>query len=326
MEKTRRCLVTGATGVVGVPLVRELVERGHQVKVLVRRDIQPGSFPASVEIVRADLAEVEAVKLAAGGAEWIFHLAAKLHINNPSADLGREYKETNVEATARLLDSAKQNGAEKFVFFSTICVYGAGDGANIFDEQSEIKPEGFYAETKAEAEKLVLAERFGVALRLAAVYGSRMKGNYLRLLAAIKKGRFLFVGDGNNRRTTIHQQDAASAAIVAAEKAAGGSLYNVTDGQVHKFTEIVAAMSEAVGRKKPSVHLPFTPINFGLGLAEDVGNLLKIKSPVNRALLEKLLEDIAVDGSKIHRELGFTPQFDLQSGWRETVRNSGAQK
>lgn len=323
---TRKCLVTGATGVVGVPLVRELVGRGHQVKVLVRGETAPGLFPNSVEIVCGDLANFDAMEQATDGAEWVFHLAAKLHINNPNDDLRREYEETNVTATGKLLELAKKNSVEKFVFFSTICVYGAGDGKNVFNETSEIKPEGFYAETKAEAEKLVLAEDFGVALRLAAVYGSRMKGNYLRLLEALRKGRFFFIGDGKNRRTTIHQQDAVEAAILAAEKASGGSVYNVTDGRIHEFTEIVAAMCESVGKKKPNLHLPLAPISLSIGLAEDVGRLLRVKSPVNRALLEKLLEDIAVDGGKIQRELGFKPQFDLSKGWRETVSVNGLRK
>lgn len=304
---------------VGLPLVNELVKRGHHVSVLVRGKVAPRLFPPAVEVVRGDLADADALKQAAEGAEWVFHLAAKLHINNPGADLRREYEETNVAATARLLELAKQNDAEKFVFFSTICVYGAGDGKKVFDETSEIKPEGFYAETKAAAEKLVLAEDFGVALRLAAVYGSRMKGNYPRLLRAVAKKRFVFIGDGQNRRTTIHQQDAVNAAILAAERAVGGQIYNVTDGKIHRFSEIVAAMSEAVKQKPPKLHLPLFPIRASIGAAEDVGKLLKIKSPVSRALLEKLLEDVAVDGAKIQRELGFEPKFDLTSGWRETV-------
>lgn len=318
-EISRKCLVTGATGVVGVPLVRELVKGGHTVRVLARGDAPKNWFPKNVEIVAGDLANVDAIEIAANGAEWIFHLAAKLHINNPSADLQREYEETNVAGTARLLELAKKNKAEKFVFFSTINVYGASDGIKIFDESDRLNPIGFYTETKAAAEKLVLAEKFGVVLRLAAVYGSRMKGNYVRLLESLRKGRFFFIGEGSNRRTLIHQQDAAAAAILAAEKAIGGSIYNATDGEIHRFADIVEAMSAALGKKTPALHLPLAPIGLGIGLAENLGKFFRVKSPVNRALLEKLLEDVAVSGKKIQNELGFRPQFDLAAGWRETV-------
>ncbi|MEP6923416.1 MAG: NAD-dependent epimerase/dehydratase family protein [Pyrinomonadaceae bacterium] len=320
--KSKNCLVTGATGVVGVPLVRELVAQGHRVKVLARGGVAADLLPANVEIVRGDLNDVSALIKASAGANWIFHLAAKLHINNPGTDLRREYEEVNVQGTARLIEAASKQNVEKFVFFSTINVYGASDGSKIFDESDKIAPNGFYAESKAAAEKLVLAEKCGIVLRLAAVYGSRMKGNYVRLLKALRRGHFFFVGKNSNRRTLIHQQDAARAAILAAEEAIGNSIYNVSDGNVYAFSEIIAVMSEVLGKNTPKLRLPLMPIGLGVGLAEDLGKLFKIKSSINRALLEKLLEDSAVSGAKIKRELGFHPQFDLTAGWRETLAKS----
>lgn len=317
--KPKICLVTGATGVVGVPLVHELVKNNHAVKVLARNAVETDLFPEDVEIVSGDLNEVAALEKAANNVQWIFHLAAKLHVNNPAADLSGEYQETNVVGTEKLIAAARKNNVEKLVFFSTINVYGASEDPRIFDERDKLVPKGFYAESKAAAEKLVLAEDFGIVLRLAAVYGSRMKGNYVRLLAALRRNRFAFVGAGQNRRTLIHQQDAARAAVTAAERAAGRSVYNATDGAVHPFTEIIAAMSEALGKKNPKIHLPLSPIYLGIGFAEDLARIFGIKSPVNRALLEKLIEDVAVSGDKLRDELGFRPQFDLTSGWRETV-------
>jgi UDP-glucose 4-epimerase len=325
-QQAKKCLVTGATGVVGVPLVNELVRLGHRVSILARGAVAENLFAKSVKVVRGDLANQAALEEAAAGANWIFHLAAKLHISSPNEKLRQEYRRTNVEGTRRLLDLASSNNAEKFVFFSTINVYGASRAGEVFDETSELNATGFYAESKAEAEKLVLAaenpggEKIGVCLRLAAVYGSRMKGNYVRLLEAVRRGRFFFVGDGGNRRTLI-QQDAARAAILAAENAAGGEVYNATDGAVRTFREIVEAMSAALGKETPRLHLPAAPVRFGVGAVESFGNLIGLKSPINRALLDKLLEDAAVSGDKIRNDLGFRPQFDLRNGWREAVAN-----
>ncbi len=303
----------------GVPLVTELVRRNHDVKLLARNNVPPNSFPEQAEIVYGALEDENALRKAADGAEWIFHLAAKLHISNPDARLSSEYQKINVEATAKLLDLAQQNNAEKFVFFSTINVYGASENGDVFDETSRLNPHGFYAESKAAAEKLVLQKDFGVVLRLAAVYGSRMKGNYVRLLNALKKGRFFFIGQGSNRRTLVHQLDAANAAILAAENAFGSSIYNVTDGEIHSLKEIIEAMSRALGKDTPKISLPLAPIRFGIGLSEKIGKLTRIKTPVNRILLEKFLEDTAVSGLKIQRELGFVPQFDLKKGWQQAV-------
>ena len=325
-RKQHKCFVTGANGVVGLPLARELRGRGFAVKVLLRDESQRALFDRETVVVKGDLSDAAALETGCDGTDFVFHLAAKLHINNPAADLRGEYDETNVAGTARLLAAAQNNNVAKLVFFSTINVYGASDGGAVFDENSNLNPNGLYAESKAAAEKLVLAarrndggEQFGVVLRCAAVYGSRMKGNYTRLLDALRRKRFFFVGDGANRRTLIHQEDAARAAILAAETARGGSIYNLTDGQIHTFAEIVAAMARSLNQSLPRLKIPRAPVSLGVNLAETAGNLIGVKSPINRALLDKLLEDIAVSNEKMRRELRFTAQFNLLEGWRETV-------
>ena len=316
---SKSCLVTGATGVVGVPLVRELLRQDYRVRILARSSDAGKLFPAAVEVVTGDVNDQSALEKCVAGVDTVFHLAAKLHINNPNSELDRKYIKTNVEATIELLKLAKLNAVKQFVFASTINVYGAGDGVCTFDETSPINPLGIYAQTKAEAEAAVLSEDFAVVLRLAAVYGSGMKGNYVRVLKAVRSKRFFFVGDALNRRTLIHHDDAARALILAAEKAAGKSLYNATDGGFYSFQQIVLAIAQAVEVKIPTRRVPLAPVERIIDFVEIVERLSKIKFKINRQTLEKLLEDVAVDGTKIKRELGFKPEFDLIRGWQEAV-------
>ncbi len=319
----RMCLVTGATGVIGVPLVRDLLDRGHKVRILARSPIKSELFGGPVEVSLGDLRDFDAVQRAAEGVDWVFHLAAKLHINDPGVESGDEYNAINVEGTGNLIEAA--SGATKFVFFSTINVYGPGLPGEIFDETSDPHPLGVYAESKAKAERLVLAaqnaegQNIGVILRLAAVYGSRMKGNYVRLTEALRKGRFFFIGKGDNRRTLVHYSDVVQAALLAADKAVGGSVYNVTDGSVHTMNAITASICHALGRKVPRLHFPLLPVKIGVAGVETAATALGVKPPVSRSLLGKLVEDIAVDGSKIQHELGFRPRFSLESGWEEAI-------
>ena len=325
MTTPRKCLVTGATGVMGALLVHELVREGHRVAVFVRNEGDADQFAGQVQVCRGDIRDAAAVRRATVSVDWIFHLAAKLHINDPSINSRDEYFAINVHGTELLLDAAREHGAEKFVFFSTINVYGPGQPGQTFDETNDPAPMGIYAESKSTAEKLVIEARgcegnnIGVVLRLAAVYGSRMKGNYVRLADAIRRGRFVLVGSGENRRTLVHQSDAARAAILAAETAVGGSIYNVTDGSIHTLNQIIEAISAALGKSPPRLSVPVTPVRAGLAAAEGLARALRITPPVNRNLLEKFLEDIAVDGGKIRRELGFQPQVDLQAGWQEAL-------
>ena len=62
------------------------------------------------------------------------------------------------------------------------------------------------------------------------------------------------------------------------------------------------------------------------GILEDAGRMIGFKSPVGRATIDKYTEDITVDSSRIQTELGFKPQFDLLTGWRETIREKNGFK
>ena len=146
-----------------------------------------------------------------------------------------------------------------------------------------------------------------------------MKGNYLRLVRTIRKGMFYRIGPGTNRRTLVHEQDVAKAAILAARQASAGSVYNVTDGSVHTVRDTLDAIAAAAGRPLLPGHVPVAPIRFVAGAVEDALRLVGRRSPIGRATVDKLLEDVAVSGERMQTELGFRPAFDLAAGWRQAL-------
>lgn len=316
----RTALVTGAAGAIGSTLVERLLEKGYAVRALVRAESKT-LLPAGVEVVRSDITDCGSLQKAVAGTETIFHLAAKLHINNPAQALKDEYYRVNVEGTNCLARAARAAGARRLIFFSTINAYGNSRPGQLIDEDEPLRPDSLYAETKIEGEKIVLAEApEAVVLRVAAVYGPRMKGNYPRLVQALRRRRLALIGDGSNRRTLIHTLDLCDAAIAAAEQErAAGQIFNVTDGSVHTMREIVAAIAAALGRRPPVFHLPARAARIAAGLMEDGWRVVGRRAPVNRATIDKLTEDIAVSGSKFQRCLGFEPRFDLEAGWQQTI-------
>lgn len=314
-----RVLVTGATGAIGPSLVQHLIAEGQQVRILAHRPERSELFKA-VACIQGDICNRSVLQAAVANVDTVFHLAAKLHINDPLPDLRAEYERVNVEGTRALVEAACRAGVQRLIFFSTISVYGPGQPGRSFDETSPLNPDSWYAETKARAEQIALAALPCTVLRLVAVYGPRMKGNYVRLLRALQRGRFVMVGDGRNRRTLVHVEDACAAALLAAEHpTAVGQVYNVSDGQVHTLSQIVAAMCRAFGKSPPRVHLPITPVRWMVGALEDSFGLLGKRAPIGRATLAKWTEDIAVSAEKIQRHLGFRPRYDLLTGWRDTV-------
>jgi UDP-glucose 4-epimerase len=155
----------------------------------------------------------------------------------------------------------------------------------------------------------------GTVLRLGAVYGSRIKGNYERLTQALARNRFIPIGNGLNRRTLVYDKDVARVAVLVAEHPdAAGRIYNVSDGGFHTLNEIVAAICAGLGRKPPRFSVPIGPARFMVGLMEDAFRLVGRKSPIGRDTIDKYTEDIAVSSQLIQEELGFVPKFGLKTG------------
>ena len=250
------------------------------------------------------------------GGQVVIHLAALLHIVNPTPDLRQKYERINIGGTATVVEAAIKAGVKRIVLFSTIAVYGPSDGC-VRNEMSPTHPDTFYAQTKLAAEQIVVNARgadgqpLGTVLRLGAVYGSRIKGNYERLTHALARHRFIPIGSGLNRRTLVYDKDVGRAAVLAvSHPAAAGRVFNVTDGTFHTLNEIIESICFVLGRKPPRLSLPVGPIRTLIRLIEKGCNAIGLKPPVTRE---------TVDSSLIQKELGFVPQYDLKTGWEETV-------
>jgi nucleoside-diphosphate-sugar epimerase len=315
-------LVTGAGGALGPILVRDLLEQGRAVRALCRRAPPPGLLPREAEVLVGDVSRVEDAAAAMRGIRQVFHLASLLHVANPEPSLKDAYEAVNVEGTSHVVAAAKAERA-RVIFFSSIVVYGPTRGTSV-DETSSPRPVGLYAETKRRAEEVVLASGVpAVVLRLAAVYGSRMKGNYRRLAESLRRQRFLPIGHGENRRTLIHEEDVSRAALLVAERPeAAGQIFNVTDGEIHSMRQIIAAICAALGRPEPRWSIPENFARLGAVLADAVFSAFRRRSGY-ADLVDKYLENMEIRGEKLQRLLGFRPLFDLESGWRQALGLSG---
>lgn len=328
MSKKKTCLVTGATGAVGPSLVWHLVEEGYQVRVLIRPESDIRLLPEDIISIIGDINDQERVARAVSGADYVFHLAAKLHINNPDPSLLTEYERINVAGTETIVDASAAASIQRLIFFSTINVYGTSQDGDILNENSPLKPGSIYAETKTKAEKIVLNARresdgkaFSTVLRSAAVYGPQMKGNYTRVVRGLKQGWFYPIGKSINRRTIVFDQDLVRAAVIAATHPDSVSeIFNVTDGHIYTLKEIMDAICIGLGKRPPRFHFPLLPFRAAAYLLELSFGLFGKRSPITRDTIDTMLEDRAVSGDKIHEELGFKPNITLGAGWGLTVK------
>jgi nucleoside-diphosphate-sugar epimerase len=326
MSKNPLILVTGATGAIGPFVVKAFHDAGHSVRTLSIDSPSAGVWPADIETRLGDITDTSVVQVAMESVDAIVHMAALLHIVNPPSELREIYERINVGGTATVVKAAVTAGVKRIVLFSTIAVYGPSYGC-VLDEKSPTHPDTFYAQTKRSAEQIVLhaknadGQALGTVLRLGAVYGSRIKGNYERLTHALVQNRFIPIGNGLNRRTLIYDKDVGRAAVLAvSHPVAAGRVYNVTDGKFHILNDIIESICSALGNKPPRLSLPVGLSRVSAGLLEKVGRSIGLKLPAIRTMIDKYTEDIAVDGGLIKKELGFVPQYDLKTGWEETIQ------
>lgn len=325
MPNKKLVLITGASGTLGPTVVKTVLEKGYRVRTLARNPIPKGFFPDEVESLTGDIVDANAVRLAMLNVNVVVHLAAMLHINTPTPAQRKLYKKINVGGTSTIVDAAVREGVKRIVYFSSVAVYGRSNGS-VLNEASPTAPETEYARTKLAGEGLILGSKgedgsaIGTVLRLGAVYGPRVNGNYQTMIRALAHGKFVPVGDGLNRRSMIYDQDAAAAATIAGlHPGAAGRIFNMTDGRVHTVKEIIFEICNALDRKPPRFFIPALPARIAAGLCEDCARFLGIHPPVTRAAIDKFAEDLAVEGKQIQKELGFVPKYTLNTGWREAI-------
>ena len=324
-------LVTGGGGALGPPVLRAFTEAGWSVRSLSRSEAIPLGAGRAVDHVQGDIRDEPLVRQAMQGVDVVVHMASLLHVTDGANERAAEYRDVNVHGTEVVVGAAGDAGVARIVFTSSICVYGSFR-KGLLDEESDLDPDTPYAETKREAEQVVLKGKGevsvpeGVVLRLAAVYGPGIKGNYFRLARAVSRGRFIAVGGGANRRTLVFEEDAARAIVIAAtHPKATGRVYNVTDGDYHTVAEITKAIADAFGRPTPRWAVPLSLARVVVAALESGSSALGRKPPMSRATLEKYTEEIVVSGRRMRSELGFEARCDLAEGWRRTASGMRAE-
>jgi nucleoside-diphosphate-sugar epimerase len=317
-----RALVTGGTGFTGSHLVRRLLARGGEVRVL---DTTPGLFADELRglgahITLGSVTDAALVDRLVAGTDAVFHLAAAFRqINLPDA----AYRTTNVDGTRHVARACLAHGVRRLVYCSTQGVHG--DIKQIpGDETSSIAPEDSYQETKYEGELAVWeVARQGLqatVIRPMAIYGPGDPGRFLMLFRAARRGRFLMFGDGETFYHPCYIDNLVDAFELAAEAPkAVGETYLIGDDRYVSLNELVRAVGASLGQDVRIVRLPFAPLWWTATLCEAVCRPLGVEPPLFRRRADWFRQNRAFTIAKACRELGFVPRVGLDEGLRRTA-------
>jgi nucleoside-diphosphate-sugar epimerase len=311
--------VTGANGCIGRALIARLSapDSGfHEVRALVRRPAF--GLAEGVEQIVGDLDDLDALHTGCRGADVVFHAAAKVHDAQATPE---ECHRVNVLGTGRLLDACDPDRPPRLLHFSTVAVYGESTPAEGLRETAPVRPATPYARSKAAAEELIdtWADSVGavaVSLRVATVYGPYDRGNLLRMLDAIERGRFVLIGGGRNRKSLVAVDNVAAAAAAVARAGSAlvaGQRIVVADPEPYPLRTIATAMCRALGdaRRPPSVPL---------SLARLLSRLLGPRSPMTVDQAQRLAAHTVYLPGQLTRIASYRPVTDLDAGLSDVVR------
>ena len=299
-------LVTGGAGFIGSNLVRGLLERGDDVRVL--DNFSTGNRAnlegLDVEIVEGELRSYERVHNAVRGTEIVYHLGALGSVPRSVQD-PLTSSAVNIEGTLNVLLAARDESVRRVVFSSSTSVYGSTRQLPT-KEDSPPDPISPYGVAKLAAERYCISfsrvyESFeSVVLRYFNVFGERQSpfSQYAavvpRFVTAIAAGETIEIhGDGAQSRDFTYVGNVVDATVRAGgADGASGEIFNVAAGSPASVNTIADTIGEILGKPVERTHLP--------SRAGDI-------------------RDSWADLSKSQRVLGYAPEIALADGLRRTV-------
>jgi nucleoside-diphosphate-sugar epimerase len=245
-DPNKTILVVGGAGYIGTILVSKLLAHGCSVRILDNllygdEAIRPFLTHSNLEFLKGDCRNIQDVVRAMNNVGSIIHLAAI--VGDPACAAEDENAfQINYAATRMMLEIAKGNGIQRFIFASSCSVYGASD--NLMDEESVTEPISLYAETKLNSEHALLESKSATfhptILRFATVFGLAPRPRFdlvvnLLTAKAIQEG-VITIFNGDQWRPFIHVDDIAEAILLtlfAHVEAVSGEILNIGDERLN---------------------------------------------------------------------------------------------
>jgi dihydroflavonol-4-reductase len=316
-------LITGGTGFIGSRLALEAGRRGWAVAVLGLANTPAESRnigllrEAGIEVVLESLAEMGKLRRLLGGRAVVYHLAAAQHETNVPDE---HFWELNLRCTERLLDACVEARVGRFVYASTMGVYGSRTG--VLDEATPPSPDNIYGVTKLAAEQAVLARCADIPVaiaRIAEAYGPGDR-RLLKLFRGLKRGYFPIIGDGRNRHPLIYSDDLVDGLLLLGEHpAALGETFVLAGDEQPTTDELVRIVAAVLGREVPRIKLPLAPFVLAAALSEGVLRPVGVKPPLYRRRLDFFRRSLELSNTKAAQALGFRPSTRLAEGVSRTA-------
>jgi nucleoside-diphosphate-sugar epimerase len=289
-------LVTGADGVIGSDLVRQLLSRGWRVKAMTRRaGGAPRQQDSRLQVVHADMRDHASLLAAVRGVSAVVHLAAA------KAD-ERESEDVNVGGAQRLVAACHAAPCRRVINLST--------------QSAKIVRRGVYAHTKAKADEVFRRSGLDVTILLPSIVYSEAKGGVFgAILTFIQRLPVVPVlGNGKWISAPVHVSDVSAAIISCLENDATiGRQYDIGGPELLAFDELIDRIGLSIGARRPKLHIP---LEISLLCARLLALLPRPPITVSNVLGSN--QDTHIDIGPARRDFGFNP-LPLSTGLQRSL-------
>ena len=311
--------MTGGTGFIGSHLAEALLQRGVQVRCLVRKESDLKWLKGlPIEMTFGDCSDKASLREAVKDIDEIFHLAGITR-----AVKEKTYFEVNAFGTENLIDACLENNSriQKFIYLSSQAAAGPCRKGDKKRESDQCEPISAYGQSKRRGEELALAlahEIPLVILRPPGVYGPRDKDFYTLFKLVSKRIKPCFSG----KVSLCYVQDVIQAILLAAEsQTKSGEIFFLSDGTDYLMREIGDVFARTMGVTPLSIPIPKWLL-FGIAsFSEVLSTLSRRPSLISKGMAEQMVQkDWTCDITKAKTMLRFQPQFQLSQGAQLTYQ------
>lgn len=311
-----KCLVTGASGFIGSALSIELLNKGHDVKCIVR-DVKSKKLNKNPNLKYIEKSNIDIHtewKNVLKNVDCIIHCAARVHLAIKGDDNYNSFKSLNVDGTKKLAIDVLKSEVKRFIYISSIGVNGQYTKKNqTFSNLGKPNPKGNYAISKYDSE-IILKELFIqskkelVIIRPPTVYGPNLKGNFSQLISFLDNNFPLPFASIKNKKSYVSIENLVDLISVCVDhKNAVSETFLVSDDQDISTADLIKKISSNLDIKK--IIFP-TPIFLLSILFKIIGK---------KEYINKFMGSLEIDIGHTKNTLNWKPKYNLENCLKNTI-------
>ncbi len=323
MLNQKKILVTGAAGFLGEHLIGSLLETEAQIMAVDIAEPNRQFKQVCRDRVKWVQADVTADDLSGylSGTDIVYHLAGKT-LAGTSEQIFKELSRLNIDGTRNVVKASVAAGAKRFIHVSSAAVCG-NSGDKVITED-DVRPMASYGFSKLRGEDVV-KEFSGdkmayVIFRPTAFFDKNHFGSLYEMAVAIKRKRYVMIGNGHNHMNFLYVKDLVDIMLKAGhEPAMANQTYIVADTPI-TLRELTNLIKKELGIPPVKFYIP-TPVGLALGFGFDIiAKLLHRPMPLSVKRVLAMTEDNHYSADKLMEQFSIKFNYGIYSGWARTIK------